>query len=89
MQKLKLSNISKTLEILVRQKKDGSQSEQLESVPCEQMLQDKGSDRSKEELCPAWMKDRGHTFLMLEVKETFGTTQKASSGVKEGRDTRP
>ena len=35
-------------------------------------LEDKDYSRSKEELHPAWIKDRDHLFLILEVKETSG-----------------
>ena len=42
-------------------------------------------------LRPAWMKDKDHLFLILEVKETPGTTlshsENRESGVREGRGT--
>ena len=46
-----------------RQELDGSQAEQLESVPCGQILQDKDYGRSKEELRPAWIKDKETTYF--------------------------
>ena len=66
---------------LVKQKIDGSQAEQLESVPWGQ---------SKEELHPSGIKDRVPLFLILEVKETPRRThsQKGSSGFRERRGTR-
>ena len=47
----------------MRQEIDGSQAEQLESVPCGQTLQDKDNGRSKEELSPAWIKDKETTYF--------------------------
>ena len=43
--------ITKVLE--VRQETDGPQAKQLKTVPCGQTLQDKGDERSEEELSPA------------------------------------
>ena len=43
-------------EVLMRQVIDGPQAEQLESVSCGQILQDKAKGRSPEELHPAWDK---------------------------------
>ena len=43
--------------------------------PVDQILQDKAYGRSKGELPLAWIKDRDHLFLILEVKETSRTTQ--------------
>ena len=65
---------------LLRQEIDGPQAEQLEFVPCGQILQ----DEEDEELSPA--QRRHHMFLILKVKETFPTThaQKASLEVKKG-----
>ena len=65
---------------------DGSQNEQLKSVSCEQIFQDKHSSRSKEELHPAWIKDRSHPFLILEVKETLElhTQRKFPQGSEKG-----
>ena len=73
----------------MKQEIDGSQNCNLLSV--DRKLQDKDYGRSKEELCPTWIKDRDHLFLILEVKETYRTThsQKGSLGVREGRGTRP
>lgn len=45
---------------------NGAQAEQLEPVPCGQMLHDEDDGRSEEELSPAQMKDRditGFSFL--------------------------
>ena len=68
--------------VLLRKKTDGSLAEQLESVPCGRILQDKDYSRSKD---PARIKDRDHIFLMLEVKETSQTThiQKVLQGSGE------
>ena len=44
--------------MLVKQEMDGPQAERLESVPYGQILQDKDNGRSKEELSPAWTKDK-------------------------------
>lgn len=69
---------------------DGFQAKQLESVHCGQILQHKGYGRSKEELRLAWIKDRNHLVLILEVKETPRRThsQKGSSGIRERKGTR-
>lgn len=56
----------------MRQVIDGPQVEQLESVSCGQILQDKAKGRIQE-LHPAWVKDKRH-ILTLEVKETSPTT---------------
>lgn len=48
--------ITKVLE--VRLEIEGPQAEQLKTAPCGQTLQDKGDDRSEEELRPAWIKDK-------------------------------
>ena len=76
---------------MVKQELDGSQAEQFKSVPREQILQDKDYSRNKKKLWPAQMKHRDPIFLILEVKETSGTThsQKGSLGVREGRGSRP
>ena len=49
----------------------------------------KKTNKTKKELHPAWIKDRDHLFLLLEVKETSGAThsQKHSSAVRERRGT--
>ena len=47
-------------------------------------LEDKDYGRSKEELHPAWIKDRDHLFLILEVKETTHSW-KGTPGVRERR----
>lgn len=77
-------------ELLLRQEIDGSQAVHLSPHPCEQMLQEKDSSRSKEER-PAWTKDSGHPVLIPEVKETSGTThsQEVPRGPEKGRGTRP
>ena len=49
------------MQTLVRQEIEVSQAEQLESVPCEQILQEKDDGKSKEELRPAWIKDKETT----------------------------
>ena len=49
--------------IRVKQEIDGSQAEQLESVPCGQILQDKDYGRSKNELCSAWIKDKKNIYF--------------------------
>ena len=66
----------------VMQKIDGTQAEQQKFVPCGQILQ----DEEEEKPSPAWIKDRDHVFLILEVKETFLTIceQKGSLDVKNG-----
>lgn len=71
----------------LKQEVDGFQAEQLQSIPCGQIIQDKDYGSRKEELCLSWIKDRDHIFLILYVKETSRTTheQKGSSGVREGR----
>ena len=53
--------ITKVLE--VRQETDGPQAKQLKTVPCGQTLQDKGDERSEEELSPAWIKDKETTYF--------------------------
>lgn len=47
--------------------------EQSESVSCGEILQDKDYGRGKEELHPAWIKDREHVFLILEFREISRT----------------
>ena len=42
---------------------DGSQAEQPESVPRGQILHDKDDGRSKEELCPSWIKDKDTIYF--------------------------
>ena len=42
---------------------DGSQAEQLKFVPCGQIFQDKDYGRNKEELGPAWIKDKETTYF--------------------------
>ena len=54
--------------VQVRQEINGPQTEQLDTVPCEQVLQ----DEEKEELSSAQIRD--HIFLILKVKEPFPTT---------------
>ena len=54
--------------VQVRQEINGPQTEQLDIVPCEQVLQ----DEEKEELSSAQIRD--HIFLILKVKEPFPTT---------------
>ena len=49
--------------LLLRQEINGPQAEQLESVPSGQILQDKDDGRSKEELHPAWVKDKETTYF--------------------------
>lgn len=39
-------------------------------LPVDRELEDTASARSKEGLRPAWIEDRDHLFLILEVKET-------------------
>ena len=75
----------------LRQEIEGSQVEQLEAVPCGQILQDKDSARTKKELHSAGVKGRDHLFLTIEVEGTFGTThwKKGSLGLRERRGTRP
>ena len=62
----------------VRQEIDVPQPEQLEFVPCGQLLQDE-----EEEPCP----DKRHISLILKVMETFPTmpVQKGSLGIKRER----
>ena len=47
---------------------DGSQAEQLESVPCEHILQDKDYGRCKEELSPIWIKDKETAYFSSSRK---------------------
>ena len=71
---------------LLRKEIDRPQAEQLESVPCGQIFQDRNNGRSEEEVRPAHIKDKENIlFLILEVKETFPTThvQKGSSEFKK------
>ena len=60
---------------------DGSQAEQLEFIPCGQILQ---NNRREEKPSPAQTRD--HMYLILEVKEAFLTThvQKVSLKIKRG-----
>ena len=44
--------------LLLRQEIDGLQAEQLEFVPCGQILQDRDNSRAREELSPAQIKDK-------------------------------
>ena len=69
----------------LRQETDGPQAEQLEFVPCGQILQDKDNTRSEEKLNPAHIRD------ILRIKNTFLTMhmQKGSSEVKKGGGTTP
>ena len=66
--------------LILRQEIDGPQAEQLEFVPCGQILQ----DEAEEELSLPQIKDRDHIFLILKVKETFSTihVQRSSFEVK-------
>ena len=45
-------------QVLLRQEVDGPQAEWLESVPYGQILQNKDNGRGREELSPAWIKDK-------------------------------
>ena len=74
--------------VVVRQEISGPQADQLEVTSCGQILQ---NSRKEEKLSPAYIKDRGHIFLILKVKETFPTTQaqKGSLKVKKGGGTTP
>ena len=49
----------------------GLQAEQLELVPCGQILQDEDKSKREEKLSPAQIKERDHVFLILKVKENF------------------
>ena len=49
------------------------QCEQLEFIPCGQELQNIHQQDKERRLSPAHIKIRYHTFLILEVKETFLT----------------
>ena len=49
----------------MRQEIDGPQAEQLESVPCGQTLQDEDNSRSREELRPAWIRDKETTYFLF------------------------
>ena len=64
----------------MKQEIDGPQAEQLEFVPCGQILQ----DEEEEELSPAQIRD--HIFLIFKVKETFLTAhaQKGSLKARKG-----
>lgn len=42
----------------LRQERDELQTEQLKSVPCGQIFQDKDNVRDREELCPVQIKDK-------------------------------
>ena len=71
--------------MIMRQELDGPQAEQLEFVPCGQILQDEDSSRRIiGEVRPCSDK-RDHIFLILEVKETFPTVhvQKCSLEIKK------
>lgn len=53
----------------LRQDRDGLQAEQLESVPCGQILQDKDNSRGKEKWSPARIKDKEVTdFSFLRLR---------------------
>ena len=70
-------------EVTVRQKADGPQVEQLESVHCGWILQDKDNSRSREELSTAQIKD--HTFLILEAEDNQPQVHReAPRGSKRG-----
>ena len=77
-------------EVLMKQVIDGPQAEQLGSLSCGQVLQDRAKGRSTEELHPAWVKDKPH-ILILEIKETSPTAhaQNGSLQVKNGGSTIP
>ena len=66
--------------LVLRQEIDGPRAEQLEFVPCGQILQ----DEEEEELSPFQI--RNHIFLILEVKENFPTihAQEGYLEVKKG-----
>ena len=49
------------------------QCEQLEFIPCGQELQNINKQDKERRLSPADIKIRYHTFLILDVKETFLT----------------
>ena len=71
-------SFSLAVERLRRRQGLGPRAEQLELVPCGEILQ----DEDEEELSPAQVRD--HMFLILKVKETFPTShvQKCSSELK-------
>ena len=60
--------LSEIPKVIFRQDENGPQAEQLEFVPCGQMLQ---NARVRKELSSAQMKDRDHRLLTVKVKETF------------------
>ena len=87
---------SKGSMVQLRQEIDGSQAEQLQCVLFAQILQDKDYGRSKEELHPAWIKDKETTYFSFlrsrrppELYRRTTHVQKGSSWVREGRGTRP
>ena len=59
---------------------DGSQAEQLESVPCGQILQYEDNSKREEKLSPVQIRD--HVFLILEVKEAFPTVHAQKSSLE-------
>ena len=65
----------------MRQETDGSQAEQLYSVPCGQILKD--YSRNKEELSSAWIKDREtiyFSFLRLRRPPKLHVHRKVPQG---------
>ena len=60
---------------LLRQEIDKAQAEQLESVPCGQILQDNDNGRSKEERSPTWIKDKETIYVsFLESRRLLNYT---------------
>ena len=80
------------LPLPLRHEIDGPQAEQLEPVPCGQILQDKDNGRSKEELSPAWMKDKEtmyFSFLRSRRPPQLHMRRKVPQRSEKGGGARP
>lgn len=81
-----------TFPLHLRQEINGAQAEQLEPVPCGQMLHDEDDGRSEEELSPAQMKDRdirGFSFLKSVSSPKLHMHRKILQRSEKGGGSRP
>ena len=72
--------------VVVRQELSGPQADQPEVTSCGQILQ---NSKKEEKRGPAYIKDRGHIFLILKVKETFPESQKGGGDTPIVGDVNP
>ena len=60
-----------SIEMGLRQEIEGSQGEQLESVPCGQISQDEEDSRSREELSPVQIREKETTYFSFSRSRDF------------------